>query len=252
MQDRYAFDTGDFSKLGLLRRLAGVHDGGPRLRLGLFWYACDLVPEGNDGRHLGYLELARPAPSLSAERRFRICEPEVYDGFRHALRRSPTRSIARLERSRLFPEDTVFVRDLVPRRDRAAWFERGAARIRGCELVCCDPDNGLAEEDRASPKHILWSEVRALHDAGSSLVVYHHLNRLSPHPAQIRAGLGRLAGISRAQPFALRYRRGSSRAYFVLPQPEHANLLRRRAEELVAGPFGALGHFELSGNLGRA
>lgn len=36
MQDRYAFDLGDFSKLGLIRRL---HAADPERTIGLLWYA---------------------------------------------------------------------------------------------------------------------------------------------------------------------------------------------------------------------
>jgi hypothetical protein len=56
MQDSYAFDVGDFGKLGLLRHLI---DPTEAPRLGVMWYATATPNATNGGKHLGYLQLSR-------------------------------------------------------------------------------------------------------------------------------------------------------------------------------------------------
>jgi hypothetical protein len=64
MQDIYAFDVGDFGKIGLLRRLHGRTG----LRLGVLWYQTHLGSTGEDGKHVRYLE----------QRRYRACDPDLW------------------------------------------------------------------------------------------------------------------------------------------------------------------------------
>ena len=47
MQDCYAFDVGDFGKLGLLRHIHRVTN----LRLGVLWWRTTLGTTGSDGKH---------------------------------------------------------------------------------------------------------------------------------------------------------------------------------------------------------
>ena len=51
----------------------------------------------------------------------------------------------------------------------------------------------------------------------------------------VRRGLGE-------DPISLRYGRGQPRAFYVVPQPEHKNLLVERIERIMAGPWRK--HFE--------
>lgn len=75
MQDRYAFDVGDFGKFGLLRHLIGDDE---LFSLGVIWYATRLGSHGNDGKHVGYLDLSGSLVSSRSER-YRRCDPGLYD-----------------------------------------------------------------------------------------------------------------------------------------------------------------------------
>src|SRR5262245_45109630 len=98
MQDIYAFDIGDFGKLGLLRRL-----GQTGLALGVLWWRTQLGTAGGDGKHVKYLR----------DPRFRAGDPPLWDEMRRRFTSGP-RTIAALEP--LFPAGTFFHSDVVPNR----------------------------------------------------------------------------------------------------------------------------------------
>ena len=54
MQDCYAFDVGDFGKLGLLRHIHRVTN----LRLGVLWWRTTLGTTGSDGKRHCQVEAA--------------------------------------------------------------------------------------------------------------------------------------------------------------------------------------------------
>jgi hypothetical protein len=102
-----------------------------------------------------------------------------------------------------------------------AWFERALKVVADADLVFLDPDNGLARADteaerHGSVKHALRSEIATLHAGGHAVLFSHHLNRSAGHGEQIRElkeELRRLLGVSVA---AVRYRRGTARAFVAI------------------------------------
>ncbi len=253
MQDRYTGDVGDFGKYGLLRRLRG--DGADRLRLGVLWYRTgdEIVSADpvNDGKHVAYL---RP----KNERSFRPCDPLLYDGLREIVNRRDRR-VGAVAQSGLLGHDTRFHDAYVPgpaadvfgearAAPRRRWADDAGRAVEGCDLVFLDPDNGLEAGKmpitRAkAPKYAYLEEVEALFGRGQSLVIYHHLGRHGTHAEQIdhwRDCLRRR--LAPAGIFALRFRRGTARAFFVLATADRADLLRQRADALLESAWGK--HFE--------
>ena len=240
MQDRYAFDLGDFSKFGLLRALRGVG------RIGVLWYLNPHLGEreraNGDGRHLQHLDPARGDE-------FRVCDRDLHGGM-VAGYSAAKRSVAFLAAASGLGSAT-FVAEKLPARgqvaERATWFAAALQACAGCELVCCDPDNGLARpgtvnERRASPKHILLAEVEALVRHGHSLVLYHHFAR-RPHDLQA-VELHALLSDRCALPVTiLRWNTVSPRAYAVVAQPRHQAALAAGIGQLLAGEWGTRGHF---------
>ena len=212
VQDRYAFDVGDFGKLGLLRHIHRTTG----LRIGVLWWRTALGTSGNDGKHVGYLQ--NPA--------YRACDPELWEEMRRRFNPA-ARAIEALEP--LLPPNTRFFGAPVPSLpQRPAWLKEALANMQDSALVFCDPDNGLAiKEPCRSLRHVAVSELRLLYGRGHSLVVYHTPNRSKPHDAQIEDTLERLPeAIPGLGPsWAARFRCGSSRVFFVLPQPTHARAL---------------------------
>ena len=257
MQDRYVGDVGDFGKYGLLRRLCREDEHGSALRLGVLWYLFDGHDQSapNDGRHTQYF--CRPSRH---ERNLRNCDPELFDMMPRLLEK---RLVSTVETLGVLPDDTVFFKDglnfdSTPNKERSGkrrdWMRSGLDRVKEAEIVFFDPDNGLEvpSRDRHSlkgPKHVYYDDLLPCWQRGQSLVVYHHLGRSADAREQISTrcrDLRRL--LPGARPAALRFRRRSSRVYFVLPNSLHASLLELRTKALLESPWGRGGnpsHFAL-------
>ncbi|MDE2695742.1 MAG: hypothetical protein OXH97_04405 [Chloroflexota bacterium] len=252
MQDRYAGDIGDFGKYGLLRWLCGDDEHGPALKLGVLWYRVPNEKGNNDGSHTGYVHSDPGAGFQECDKElFRIMKSIVCEG---------KRTIGEVEVSGALPTETFCHSDplcYVPREPRpereerrCRWIAEGRRRVIGAQLVFADPDNGLqtegvARHEMRGRKYAYYDDLAPLVERGQSLVVYHHLGR-QDHKVQIKARLEdlreRLPHASGA--FGLRFRRGTARAFLVLPTSQHAEVLRARAETLLDSAWGINEHFD--------
>jgi hypothetical protein len=239
MQNRYTGDVGDFGKYGLLRALVG-HPS-PDLHLAVVWYLVTTEESRTrDGGHTAYLE-----PKNAA--RYRPCDPALYDVLRMVARGE--RRVAAIERSGIFPRDTVFFRKPVPLTTavppREQWLGSAFAATDGCDLVFLDPDNGIARGTRhRGPKHASVNELRRFVARDQSLVVYHHLAR-RPHEAQTGEMVASLQREFDSVVFGVRWRRGTGRLFVIIPAHRHLSILQERDGNFVAGPWGLNRHAEL-------
>lgn len=233
MQDIYAFDVGDYGKLGLLR-----HVMAQELSLGVVWWKTQLGSPGLDGKHLAYLR----------DRTYRQCDPELWDAMCACVSKGP-RSIEALES--LFPEGTTFFADVIPAdaNRRLLWSDKSMASARDKDVVFCDPDNGIAfTETSRSQRHVSLSELQKFYSDGHSLVVYHHLNRSCSHAEQIEAGSRVLMeSVTDGTPvWSAHFRRGTSRVYFVMPQAKHIDAMKRALQQLSISRWCDHGHFNVA------
>lgn len=240
MQDRYAGDLGDYSKLGLIRAL-----GAAPLRIGLVWCLADDESHNADGKHIRYLHddrlgLAGCDPALHAVLKRMIDQSESSQG---------ERSVAALEALNVWPRGMRFFTERlsyagVPLGERAAmreaWLGRAVEATRGCDVVFFDPDNGLeisSVSRRAikAPKYIRFDELTPFWRRGQSLVIYQHLTRQGTAEAQAARRCGQLRqhlGVERVT--ALRFNRGTARLYLHAMQPQHQRRIARCHDELLA------------------
>lgn len=250
VQDRYAGDEGDFGKYGLLRWLCGTDAYGPPLRLGVLWYRFEDATPGN-GKYVSYLRPPRA-------RGFCACDPDLFERMRSIV--SSERSIARVEASGALPSSTVFFSEKLvfaryePRssreKKRRDWLTAGLRAVAKADLVFADPDNGLEVASvgrlRArGPKYVYYDDLREVWARGQSLVIYQHMARNRTAERQISARCDELRrhldGADRV--IALRWRRRTSRAYFVVPATAHADRLIARHKTFLASRWGQ--HFTL-------
>ena len=111
---------------------------------------------------------------------------------------------------------------------------------RGCDVVFADPDNGLESgtprHHRRGPKFAYFDELSPYQDRGQSLVVYHHLHRGTPRESQVREE--RLPQVIEwlGKAFALLYRPGTGRAFFVIPSEAHRGILAERSQRFARDP----------------
>lgn len=252
MQDRYAGDIGDFSKLGLLRALAGTGAHTQPWTLGMLWWRVPDERHNADGRHVQYLD----SPS-KAWADLRECDDELAVGLRRVVQGE--RTVRALQELAVLPPETRYFDEALDLRGvqqaaradhRAAWLRRGLETIGDAELVCVDPDNGLEIPScsllaNKGPKFIGYDELRTIAGQRRSVVVYQHVDRSGPLADQIAKRRGALvARLGLADPpLAVVFRRASARVYFVVAQPQHADVLGARVRELCGGPWAR--HFEL-------
>ena len=262
MQDRYCGDVGDFGKFGLLRRLSGLTDSSPhpRFQIGLVW--CWHFDEKHapasknrmsaDGRHISYLR--RTAREDRSE--YRNCDPELWEGLRDLVYRDG-RCVHCVERANLLPDDTLYydaqlayfeaMRRPLKEQVRDAWLRGALKATRGAAIVFLDPDNGIGNERRKynmdGTKYVYLSDLREFWDRNQSLVVYHHAAQGKTVERQAREIAAMLEGEFGVDPIPLLFSRGSSRIFFVIPQPdENGAVVEDRIERMLE--TGWARHFE--------
>jgi hypothetical protein len=126
---------------------------------------------------------------------------------------------------------------------RSHWFAGSLHQTASCDLVFLDPDNGVAglrAFAEGSPKHVFLDEIRSLVQRKSrpSVVIYHHVDHLSDTAEEkTERQLERLSselGLSLAErPFGVLFRRWAVRAFLILPNQDHRDMLMERTKALV-------------------
>ena len=235
VQHHFVGDVGDFGKYGLLRSLTGEWPTSePRLTLGVVWYLpSGAVGSASDGQKLTYLRQPHS---------FRSCDPTLYGVLGRLFDRGD-RSLGAVEVSGILGDGTIFFDGPVPQdlSSREGWLQEAVRAVRGRDVVFLDPDKGLAPPSagRSSTEHAYVHEVEAFVRSGQTVVVYHHLGRTSTHPVQVRDWAERLTHELRldAEPQVLWYRRGTARAYFVIPADAHAGMIGERLEGFRRSPW---------------
>jgi hypothetical protein len=253
MQHRYVPDLGDFSKFAVIDALSDRGED----RTALIWYLVNPHEVGdhhnNDGKHTVYLENDRHG--------YAQCQPQLYERFQ-AIHRAGEKNVSVYSRHNVLPNIGYFDEPITydgqkhSQREawRAGWVDRATATAEDAGLVVLDPDNGLLPDrlsvrSQSAVKYASLDECSAFSGQGRrSLVVYQHAHRQGSAQTQASKALQRLAnrlGVARGTVFALRFHRGTTRFYLVVPAAGKADLMRGRAEAAVNSAWGRLGHFSL-------
>jgi len=253
MQHRYVPDLGDFSKFAVIDALSGQGED----RTALIWYLVDPHEVGdhlnNDGKHTNYLDNDRVGVA--------DCHPELYKRFQ-AIHRTGEKHVGVYDRHNVLPKTDYFPeplsydgRPLTQRQAwRSGWLGRALEVVGRSDLVVLDPDNGLMGDrlsirSRSAVKYATLDECAAFYAGGRrSLVVYQHAHRQGSAWEQASGALQRLGdriGSPREDTFALRFHRGTTRFYLVVPARGKVHRLRQRAAAIIDSEWGARGHFSM-------
>jgi hypothetical protein len=250
MRHAYVGDVGDFGKYGLLRAL---HRHDPSKRLGIVWYLTAEYEPNNDGKHDGYLK----SGSTRYRESFRRCDEELYAELLR-IRGCRRLNIGLIEQSPVLPASTCYYNCPIPFakarialshqwKERNQWHAEALLAVHAADYVFTDPDNGVVfpfpestitldrpYHVRPSRKHSYWDELVAYLERGKSVVAYHHLGRQrGGHVKQIHSCLDQIRLLGR-NALALHYRRGSARAFLIIPaSDEHCSWLRDASREFA-------------------
>ena len=259
MQDQYTGDIGDFGKYGLLRSLTSPETGNPP-RLGVVWYLTPGENHSPDGQHTGYLHLEE-----RNRNRFTACDEELYLALRELIN-TGNRSVNAVQESGILPRETVYHGETLtlkkPERNRGkttrqaqrerreSWNQAALETTKDCDVVFLDPDNGL-ETASTGPhtakgvKYAFHAELEPYLSRGQSLVIYHHLNRRSKSLQQVHRRQREIYEKMGRRAFAMRYHRGSPRAFILIPQDRHRREFMERTRRMLTGPWSQ--HFTMIG-----
>jgi hypothetical protein len=240
MKAQYVGDIGDFSKVLLLKYLAGRG-----FKIGINWVLTE-NDDGTDGKHRDYpwYGIRHQANNPLFPRKLKpddrrdclaCCTSEqVLQGIA-LLAATPKvqRRIESLEKlliNALCTEPAFFGEHFRDGDDRTTKCESALIYLRNSNLVFFDPDNGIIPtkaELRKSPKHIYLDELLEFWGKQKSLLVYHHWSRVEGgnllHMQQIEAKLK--DSLDGCKVFQYSFRRGSGRTYLLAVHPDHYSLI---------------------------
>lgn len=127
-----------------------------------------------DGKFLAYLDQPK---------RFRNCDPALFDWLVQVIGKENDRRTARIETSTILGLalfQSKLLSDALCHREM--YFAECAEKFAGCDFVFFDPDNGLeiksvSRGHRNSCKFLYWQELTSAFASGASVLIYQHFIR---------------------------------------------------------------------------
>jgi hypothetical protein len=214
MQNRYVADIGDYVELAILRALS--LDRG----LGVVWWLFPDEHHNADGGHREYLE---------RQNEWKHFDPDLFEALLK-IEKEKKRDVRALEKAAVLP-NAVFASDPVPCEvrpfslrpaERSVWLAGIKTKLKDCNLVFLDPDNGIAPEGlrltrRRAGKSVTIEEMKALQESNRAMVVYHHQTHCQGgHLSEIYDLATRLSKSGLHVSGALRAKPWSPRVFFIL------------------------------------
>jgi hypothetical protein len=221
VKNQYFGDVNDFRKYGLLRSIAKATD----LRIGIHWMLTE-----NDGGSDGGLRAYLDQPQ-----RWRLHDSALFDSLAQLRTGHQTPNVALAREWNLIPGASYFD-ELIPdsAEGRAAAMFASAFKLKDCDLVFLDPDNGTEVRSvpcgsKRSSKYVYWQELRGLFGAGHSVLVYQHYRReeRQQFERQLIAEFGRRLGAGKVLGFKTPHV-----AFFLASQPHHCHAISSICSEL--------------------
>ncbi|OPZ94252.1 MAG: hypothetical protein BWY74_00707 [Firmicutes bacterium ADurb.Bin419] len=232
MKNQYFADVGDFGKYGMLSCLSGIP-----FNMGINWYLTENDTK-TDGKFVDYLNKSD----------FLACDRELHD-FLYDCIVQGRRNVNELSR---FPKyiDTIMydkvlnvehIKALSPegrdrrRKVRKEWFQNSMDALEQCNLIFCDPDNGietrsLSHIGKDSVKYVFIDEIREMLDHGKSVICYNHRDRSKESDYFARFKEIMSAFEPEILLRVLRFGRYSVRDYLFFIRPEHQKAICERID----------------------
>lgn len=236
MKNQYFGDVGDFGKYGLLSALSSSG-----MKLGVNWYLTNNDTK-TDGKFIEYLHKPEFVDSDAELADFlKLC---IDLGKRNV---SEIRSFKRFNGFE-FHDDILELKHIkalseAGRRKRAAartkWFEDSLVRLSSCNLIFCDPDNGIEPKAMSkigidSVKYVMIDEIKIMIENGHSLVIYNHRDRSTEESyiSRFKEIENQLSNDITLR--VIRFNRYSARDYLVFMQENHKNQLNEQIDQFLS------------------
>lgn len=232
MKNQYFGDEKDYLTYGLLRAIARSSG----LRIGVAWM---LTPNetNREGELRTYLT---PTQRLLWEHH----DPELYEQLTKIAEAG--RRVDLAQEWNLIPgasyDQTIIPGDA---RARTVVFSRLFERLKECEILFFDPDNGLETQNTAhgikrSAQHLYWNEVeQAYTRQHHSLLIFQHFPRRgrTEYLEERAVEIAQHLGIARVDWFQT-----AQVAFFLAARPEHAAALEKVPTQVLTHWRGRISH----------
>lgn len=241
MKNQYFGDVGDFGKYGLLSKVNQLG-----ISVGVNWYYTeDDVNTSSDGKFIEY---------LNDKQEFYNCDKQLYEYIRRFIIEG-NRNIRNIEEYSSF-SNIIFYKELlkidwyhalseVSRQKRIKirehWYEKSKKKLYDCDIIFCDPDNGIQtlntnKSKKDSIKYIFIDEIMGYLELGKSLIIYNHRDRSKEIDYINR--INRLATLTRDTDIeVLRFKRYSVRDYIFIMQKDQSDMLRKAIEDMASDRY---------------
>lgn len=235
MQDNYVGDIGDYGKCGLLRAITASG-----LSLAVNWYhviskephekKC-AIPKTlssirGDGKYISY---------LGNPEKYRHYDPELFDCLFQIV--TQNRCLDALQESGIL--NAKFFADPLIKADRPQWHQKALEETAAEKVVFLDPDNGLetsnmAQQRRATAKHVAWSEVQDYYRRGQSVILYQHRPQRTKKESCIQRVLEfQNTYLQADQTLLLEYPLYTNRYYFLFSHQSHLPYLEQAYQSII-------------------
>lgn len=169
MKNQYFGDVNDYRKYGLLRILA--NNG--HYKIGVCWMLT-ADDSRTDGKFTAYLD---------EPKRWRQYDPQLFDVLHNWIVADNNRNVVLAQNVEMLPGFAFCSGFLQDTRDyRLKYFIEMREKLKNCELIFFDPDNGIETKSiikgqKNSAKYIYWDEIGEVFQSGHSVLVYQHFRR---------------------------------------------------------------------------
>ena len=204
--------------------------------------------EGNsDGMKIRYL-----LPENSQKDGLKKCDDDLYDKLYGIVQpvkirngkviSKGLRKVEKIEKENILPANTICYSNRLVEIPRNQWVEQGLEKLKNCDVVFFDPDNGFPVYDdekqkyktqkhhKSGPKYIYHDEVVKYYKRGQSLIIYQH--RDMKKKKEYLKRFWKVKDIKPNAIFYLSWHRGSARDYLFVLNSNHNNKIRPIIEEM--------------------
>jgi hypothetical protein len=159
MQDKYVGDINDYYKFLFLDEILPNNT-----KLGINWFYHKIEREdNNDGK--------KSIPDY-IEDKFSIELKKIY------------KSIKSLEKCNFYGYKVKFYSEVLePNFNRNNWFSNSRSKLNECDVIFCDPDNGIEVAsygvlNKIAHKFIYINEIEKYYEDSKNIIIYQHLSRM--------------------------------------------------------------------------
>ena len=227
MKNQYFADVGDFGKYGMLSYFSNR-----QINIGINWYLTENDTK-TDGKFVDYFN----------KQDFFACDRELHN-YLHECIIQGRRNVNELSALPRYADTIMYdeilnvdhIMALSPEgRDkrfkvRKEWFQSSLDALQKCDLIFCDPDNGIETRSlsyvgKDSVKYVFVDEIKDMIDRGKSVICYNHRDRSkeSDYFSRFKEVMSLIDPEVLLR--VLRFNRYSVRDYLFFIRPEHQSTI---------------------------